>query len=127
MIKVIVAGAGGRMGERLISLIKESKTLQLVGAVEKKGHFAVGQDTGEIAGCGHLGVPIGDDLTAIAARADVLIEFTLPEATLSHLSIMAARAKAMVIGTTGLSPAQMIEVRDKTKMIPCVCSPNMSV
>ena len=127
MIKVIVAGAGGRMGERLVRLIKESKTLQLAGALEKKGHFAIGQDAGEIAGCGRLGIPISDDLTAIAAHADVLIEFTLPEATLSHLSIVAERTKAAVIGTTGLSPLQVAEVQDKAKRIPCVFSPNMSV
>jgi 4-hydroxy-tetrahydrodipicolinate reductase len=127
MIKVVVAGAGGRMGGRLVSLIKESKTLELAGAIEKKGHPAVGQDAGQVAGCGPLAIPISDDLSAIADRADVLIEFTAPEATLAHLDIMAARKKAAVIGTTGLSSRQMDEVRTKTKSIPCVFAPNMSV
>jgi 4-hydroxy-tetrahydrodipicolinate reductase len=127
MIKVIVAGAGGRMGGRLVSLLKESKNLQLVGAVEKKGHAAVGQDAGEIAGCGKLGIRISDDLSSVAGAADVLIEFTSPEATLEHLSVMANRKKAMVIGTTGLSPDQVGELRSMAKMIPCVFAPNMSV
>jgi 4-hydroxy-tetrahydrodipicolinate reductase len=127
MVKVIVAGAGGRMGGRLVSLIQESDTHQCVGAIEKKGHPAVGQDAGEVAGCGRVGVPVTDDLAALAERADVLIDFTTPDATLAHLDIMAGRRKAMVIGTTGLSPAQVAALRTTAKPIPCVFSPNMSV
>jgi len=127
MVKVIVAGAGGRMGGRLISLIKESKSFQLVGAVEKKGHAAVGHDAGEVAGCGKLSIPVSDDLTSLASGADVLIEFTSPEATLAHVEIMASRKKAMVIGTTGLSAEQVSELKTKAKAIPCVLAPNMSV
>jgi 4-hydroxy-tetrahydrodipicolinate reductase len=127
MTKVIVAGAGGRMGGRLVSLVKESKMLQLTGALEKKGHAAVGHDAGEVAGCGKLGIPIGDDLTLLADRADVLIEFTSPEATLDHLGVMASKKKAMVIGTTGLSAEQIAELKAKAKTIPCVFAPNMSV
>ena len=62
-IKVIVAGAAGRMGARLISLIDESKTFQLTGAVERKGHDAIGQDVGELAGCARLGISLSDDVT----------------------------------------------------------------
>ena len=127
MVNVVVAGAGGRMGGRLVSLIKESSDLQLVGAVERKGHPAVGADAGEIAGCGRLGVVVAEDLTALADRADVLIDFTAPEATLANLHIMAARKKAMVIGTTGLSADQQADLKKTAKTIPCVFSPNMSV
>ena len=127
MIKAVVAGAGGRMGGRLVSLIKESSDLQLVGAVERKGHPAIGADAGEIAGCGRLGVTVTDDLTALADRADVLIDFTAPEATLVNLHIMAARKKAMVIGTTGLSADQQADLKKTAKTVPCVFSPNMSV
>src|SRR2546422_309010 len=108
-IKVVVTGAGGRMGTRLVSLIKESPNLELVGAVEGKGHPAVGVDAGETAGCGRLGVRGTDDLTALADRAEVLIEFTSPDATLKHLAIMADSRKAMVIGTTGFSAPQLGE------------------
>ncbi len=127
MVKVIVAGAGGRMGGRLVSLIHESDALELVGAVEKKGHPTIGHDAGEVAGCGKLSIPVSDDLTTLAGGADVLIEFTSPEATLEHLSVVAAKKKAMVIGTTGLSPAQVAALRTKARPIPCVFSPNMSV
>src|SRR2546429_8208438 len=110
MVKVIVTGAGGRMGTRLVSLIKETPNLQLVGAVEQKGHPAVGADAGETAGCGRLGVAVTDNLAALADRAQVLVEFTSPDATLMHLAIMAASRKAMVIGTTGFSAGQLAGV-----------------
>lgn len=127
MVKVVVAGAGGRMGGRLVSLINESAVLQLVGALERKGHLAVGEDAGEVAGCGRMGVPVTDDLTALADRAEVLIDFTSPEATLKNLRAMAERRKAMVIGTTGLTGDQLSELRVLAKFIPVVFSPNMSV
>jgi 4-hydroxy-tetrahydrodipicolinate reductase len=115
------------MGARLVSLIKECSDLQLVGALERKGHPAVGSDAGEVAGCGRAGVVVTDNLAALAERADVLIEFTAPDVTLMHLAIMAASRKAMVIGTTGLSAGQLVELQKTAKSIPCVFSPNMSV
>lgn len=126
-IKVIVAGAAGRMGARLISLIDESKTFQLTGAVERKGHDAIGQDVGELAGCARLGISLSDDVTAIAGAADVLIDFTAPEAVLANLHAMALHRKAMVIGTTGLSTPQLAELVTIARSVPCVFSPNMSV
>jgi 4-hydroxy-tetrahydrodipicolinate reductase len=127
MTNVIVAGAGGRMGGRLVALIMESSGLKLGGAVERKGHPAVGKDAGELAGCGRAGIAVSDDLTALVKGADVLIDFTAPDATLAHLRIMAAGKKAMVIGTTGLSADQQADLRKTAKTIPCVFSPNMSV
>lgn len=127
MVKVVVTGAGGRMGARLVSLIKESSELQLVGAVERKGHPAIGADAGDVAGCGRAGVVVTDNLAALAERADALIEFTAPDVTLMHLAIMAASRKAMVVGTTGFSAAQLVELRKLAETIPCVFSPNMSV
>src|SRR2546422_3936547 len=111
MVKVIVTGAGGRMGTRLVSLIKETPNLQLVGAVEQKGHPAVGADAGETAGCGRLGVAVTDNLAALADRAPVLVEFTSPDATLMHLAVMAASRKAMGIGATGVSAEPLAGAR----------------
>ena len=127
MVKVVVAGASGRMGGRLVSLVKESSDLQLVGAVERKGHQAIGADAGDIAGCGRIGVAVTDNLTALADRAEVLIDFTAPDVSLAHMAIMAAYRKTMVIGTTGLSAKQLAELQKLAKQIPCVFSPNMSV
>jgi 4-hydroxy-tetrahydrodipicolinate reductase len=127
MVKVIVTGAGGRMGARLVSLIKESSDLQLVGAVERKGHPAIGSDAGDVAGCGRMGVAVTDNLTALAGHAEVLLDFTKPDVSLAHMEIMAAYRKAMVVGTTGLSARQLAELQKLAKQIPCVYSPNMSV
>ncbi len=126
-INVVVTGAAGRMGARLIALIGESSQFKLAGAVERKGHPSIGTDAGEAAGCARTGVSVTDDLSSVAARADVLIEFTAPPVTLAHLAVMAERRKAVVIGTTGLSAEQAAEVKKAAKAIPCVFSPNMSV
>ncbi|TLY40061.1 MAG: 4-hydroxy-tetrahydrodipicolinate reductase [Nitrospirae bacterium] len=127
MIKVIVAGAAGRMGARLVSLLKESAALTLVGAVESKGHLTVGEDVGEVAGCGHIGIVIRDDLSAAMERGEVVIDFSTPEATLEHLRIVVQHRRPMVIGTTGFSAPELAELKALVKPIPCVLSPNMSV
>ena len=87
MINVIVAGAAGRMGCRLVALIKDSTVLTLAGAIEGKGHHALGDDAGETAGCGHAGLPITEDCGALLDRGEVVIDFSDPEATLQHLQI----------------------------------------
>ncbi len=127
MIKVVVAGAAGRMGCRLVSLVRDSTALTLGGALEGKSHHALGEDAGETAGSGHAGVPITDDLAALMERGEVVIDFSSPQATLEHLRIVAQHRRAMVIGTTGFSASELEEVRSLARQVPCVVSPNMSV
>jgi 4-hydroxy-tetrahydrodipicolinate reductase len=127
MIAVVVVGAAGRMGCRLVSLIKESANLTLAGALEVQGHPAIGKDAGEIAGAGYAGVPITDDLSSLMERGDVIIDFSAPESTLAHLRIATQHGRAMVIGTTGFSASQREELVSLASLIPCVWSPNMSV
>lgn len=127
MKKVIVAGAAGRMGSRLVALIKESDTFSLAGAVEGRGHPAIGQDAGETAGCGRTGVPIADDLVAQLDHGEVVIDFSTPSATLAHLQAVAQHRRAMVIGTTGFSGTETEELKRLAREVPCVFAPNMSV
>lgn len=127
MINVIVAGAAGRMGCRLVALIRDSTVLTLSGAIEGKGHHALGKDAGETAGCGHAGVPITDDFTALLDRGEVVIDFSAPDATLHHLRATAIHRRAMVIGTTGFSTPQLAELESLASQAPFVLSPNMSV
>lgn len=127
MIKVIVAGAAGRMGCRLVSLIKDSTALMLAGALEGKGNPALSEDAGEIAGSGHAGIPITDDLATLLERGEVVIDFSSPEATLAHMQTAVTYRRAMVIGTTGFSGPALDELKLLAKQIPCVFSPNMSV
>src|SRR5262249_31975320 len=123
MIKVIIAGAAGRMGTRLVALLKESTTLTLAGAIEGKGHQALGEDAGEIAGCGKTGIRITEDLTALLKEGEVVIDFSAPDATLNHLRAASQHRRAMVIRTTGLSASEFEELRSVNRHIPCVGSP----
>lgn len=127
MIRVIVTGAAGRMGKRLISLIHEHKGFQLVGATEMSDHPLLGHDAGEVAGCGHLGIPIQDTLESCLARAEVIIDFTSPSATLRHLRQAVNAQRAMVIGTTGFTESERHTLEHLASSIPCVAAPNMSV
>jgi 4-hydroxy-tetrahydrodipicolinate reductase len=127
MINVIVAGAAGRMGCRLVALIRDSTALTLSGAIEGKSHRALGSDAGETAGCGHAGIPITDDFLSLLDRGEVIIDFSSPEATIHHLRAAAKHRRAMVIGTTGFSASQLQELQSLASQAPCVLSPNMSV
>ncbi|HEV8306950.1 MAG TPA: 4-hydroxy-tetrahydrodipicolinate reductase [Methylomirabilota bacterium] len=127
MIELVVAGAAGRMGGRIIALARESPDLRVVAAFERPEHPAVGRDAGEVAGGGPLGVLIGADPVPVLARGRVLVEFTTPEASLEHLRIAADRGARAVIGTTGLKSAQLDEIKALAGRTAVLLSPNMSV
>jgi 4-hydroxy-tetrahydrodipicolinate reductase len=127
VIRTIVCGAAGRMGGRIVALMQGTGDLVLAGAVERTGHPAVGKDVGEVAGIGAIGVPAVDDLRAVIGRGQAVIDFTAPEAAMLNLGIAAQARVPMVIGTTGLSAADLSRARGLTATIPCVLAPNMSV
>jgi 4-hydroxy-tetrahydrodipicolinate reductase len=126
-VRVAVAGASGKMGGRRVHLIHESSDLELAGGLERPGHPALGRDVGEVVGLGMAGVPLGDDLKALVAKIELLFEFTMPEASLEHLRIMADHGKPMVMGTTGFTPVQLTEIRDLARRMPLFMAPNMSL
>jgi len=115
------------MGCRLVALLKESASLRLAGAIEGDKHPTLGQDAGEIAACGRMGVAITDDLSSLLDRGEVVIDFSSPHATLEHFRIVAHHRRAMVIGTTGFSASDIKQIHELTGVVPCVLSPNMSV
>ncbi len=117
-MKVAIAGAGGRMGRTLIESVLADRELQLAAVLDAAGSPALGQAVG--------GLKITADLGLLAA-ADVLIDFTRPEGTLAHLDACVKQGKAMVIGTTGFSPAQLEVVRAGALRVPVVMSPNFAV
>jgi 4-hydroxy-tetrahydrodipicolinate reductase len=127
MIELVVAGAAGRMGGRIITLARQSADLAVVGALERPGHPALGRDAGEVAGASRLGVPVTADPAAVLIRDRVLVEFTAPEATLEHLRVAAAQGTRAVVGTTGLGPALEAELRGLAARTAILYSPNMSV
>ena len=127
MADVVVAGAAGRMGSRLVALLAGEADLRLVGALEAAGHPAVGRDAGEVAGSGRAGVAIDADPERVLAAGRILIEFSVPEATLGHLRLVAQRGGRAVIGTTGFSAAERAEVEALARDAAIMLSPNMSV
>jgi len=124
---VVVAGAAGRMGSRIVACLAEAPELRLVAALEAAGHAAVGRDAGEVAGVGKTGVSIDADAARAITAGRVLVEFSMPEATLAHLQLVAAQGARAVIGTTGFSPAQREEIAILAKRAAIMMAPNMSV
>jgi 4-hydroxy-tetrahydrodipicolinate reductase len=126
-IGLVVAGAAGRMGCRVLACLAEAPDLRLVGAVEAPGHRAVGRDAGEVAGLGRLGVAVIDDLKAVLAPDRILVEFSTPEASLAHLRAVAEAGARAVIGTTGFSPAAREEIAALGRHAAILVAPNMSL
>jgi 4-hydroxy-tetrahydrodipicolinate reductase len=126
MINAIVAGAAGRMGKRLVAAVAGAEGFTLKGATERPDHPAIGADAGLSAGIGELGVQISADLTPLLKGADVIIEFTTPEATIQNLEKAASAGKAVVIGTTGLTQDERQRVEELAQKIPVLLAPNMS-
>jgi 4-hydroxy-tetrahydrodipicolinate reductase len=125
-MKIGVVGATGRMGQMLVRQIHQTDGCTLVGAVNRPTAAERGKDIGEIAGVGKLGVPLGDDASALFKAADVVIDFTVPAATLAHLKLAAAHGCNMVIGTTGLTAEHDAAIAEAAKKAVIMQAPNMS-
>ncbi len=127
MIKAIVAGAAGRMGGRIIHMIRHSQEVTLAAAFEHPDHPQVNQDAGQVAGLGTIGVNIAKSLKEVIELGEVLIDFTTPESTLENMRLASSRDLSMVVGTTGITGDNLKEATKLTKRIRCVMAPNMSV
>jgi len=127
MTRIAITGAAGRMGRSLIEAVHNTEGLELTVALEHPGSTLLGSDAGDLAGLGRLGVVLGADLAAVSGEFDVLIDFTRPEPTLANLAICRSAGRRMVIGTTGFSEAQKLEIAAAANDIGVVFAPNMSV
>ena len=125
--RIAVAGAAGRMGRAILTLALQDKSLQISGALEQKGSSTLGEDLGSLLGVKNLSVSITDQPAKAVSGADVLIDFTHPSATTSHLDAVLQAKKTYVLGTTGLDEKIMEKIRAAGKSIAIVQSPNMSV
>jgi 4-hydroxy-tetrahydrodipicolinate reductase len=123
-LKLMVVGAAGRMGRRIVALAEESGRFNIVGAIDKADHPDVGKDAGMLAGIARLDVPLG---SSWPARAEVAIDFSVPEAADNTLDNCSARAIPLVMGTTGLGDAQRKAMQAAARKIPIVYATNMSV
>ena len=124
--KIAVAGASGRMGQMLIDAIRAADDCSLAGAIDMEGNPSVGRDAGAQSGK-PVGLLITSDLRAGLQPSDVLIDFTRPEGTLTHLQVCRELGVSAVIGTTGFTDAQKAEIATIARDIAIVLAPNMSV
>ncbi|HGG63626.1 MAG TPA: 4-hydroxy-tetrahydrodipicolinate reductase, partial [Rhodobacteraceae bacterium] len=124
---VVVNGVSGRMGQMLVKLVSENKAMQLVGALERSGHDWIGQDVGVAMGGAEIGVKVSDDPLEVMAKAQAVIDFTVPAATVA-MAELAAQARAVhVIGTTGLSDDDLAKIKAASRHAVVVRAGNMSL
>lgn len=126
-MRLVVVGAGGRMGRALIHAIFEAEGVVLAAAVEREGSPFLGQDAGELAGVGSLGVRIADDPLAAFADADGVLDFTTPAATVEFAGYAAQARIVHVIGTTGCSTQEDAKIAAAARHATIIKSGNMSV
>ena len=125
-IRIVVAGAAGRMGRTLVRIITEIKGCVVSGAFEMKGHPLLGQDAGTLAGVGELGVPLTDDPLAVIAKADALVDFTGAKSSV-ELAGLAAQARIVdVIGSTGFTPEDDAKIAAAARHAVIIKSGNFS-
>jgi 4-hydroxy-tetrahydrodipicolinate reductase len=124
---MIVSGASGRMGSRIITLSKGLDNFTLTGAMERRDHEHLGRDIGDVIGIGTTGVHITDSIAELIERADVLIDFSSPSATIACLKSLSGNPVPVVIGTTGFSRDEADHIKLYAQNTPCVFAPNMSV
>jgi len=118
MIKLGIAGVCGKMGKRIYDLASHDKDFEIALALEKKGTPVIGKELGKVK------VSSSPDGLFLV---DVFVDFTIPEGTEANLDYVARYKKALVLGTTGLSEAQIKKVEDISKVVPVVFSPNMAI
>jgi 4-hydroxy-tetrahydrodipicolinate reductase len=126
-MRLIVAGAGGRMGRTLIHAIAATDGATLVGAVDAPGSAVIGRDAGELAGLGSNGVKVAADVAPLLANAEGLLDFTVPAATLALAELAAKAGIAHIIGTTGLGAEDDKLIAQAAKRAVIVKSGNMSM
>lgn len=126
-MRLIVAGAGGRMGRALIRAIAETEGVVLAGALEAPGSDLLGKDAGLLAGLSGNGVEVSGDLWTMSKDADGILDFTVPAATIANVAIAAQRGIVHVIGTTGLSASDNAVIKSVTSQAIVVQSGNMSL
>ncbi|HCT40255.1 MAG TPA: 4-hydroxy-tetrahydrodipicolinate reductase [Moraxellaceae bacterium] len=127
MTRIAISGVGGRMGRALVQAVCAQEGATLAAAIERPGSSLLGADAGELAGVGALGIAVTDSLVAAVNDFDVLIDFTIPAATIANLEVCQQHGKRIVIGTTGLDEAQKALVQAAAARTGVVYSGNYSI
>ena len=124
VIRVGVNGAGGRMGRRIVALTHADPALEVTAAVDAEASGLVGQDVGELAGIGAIGVAVS---TTLAENVDVVIDFSTPKGLSNIATACHERSIALVAATTGLEPEQQTVVDSVAEVAGLIVAPNMSL
>ncbi|MBS0205569.1 MAG: 4-hydroxy-tetrahydrodipicolinate reductase [Planctomycetes bacterium] len=124
VLKIGVNGAAGRMGQRVVALASADADLKVAAAYESASSSRLGQDAGELAGVGKLGVPVS---SSIVEHMDVIIDFSTPEGCMTILKECAARGIPLVVATTGLTAHQKRLVEEASQTAPILMAPSMSL
>jgi 4-hydroxy-tetrahydrodipicolinate reductase len=122
-MKIAVHGAAGRMGQRVTALASQNPRYEIVAALESANHPALGKDAGLLAAVGEIDVPLG---VVGESDADVVIDFSVPDAAIAVVAHCLESMKPLVIATTGLDAEQQQFVRKAAQKIPIVWAPSMS-
>jgi 4-hydroxy-tetrahydrodipicolinate reductase len=125
--RIAIHGAAGRMGRAVIQAALATQGLKLVAAIDRKDNAELGEDVASVVGQAPIGVSVGYVIDPAAEPFEVLVDFTQPEATLSALELCRTHKKAMVIGTTGFTPAQRNKIEDAAREIPICTAANFSI
>ncbi len=122
-LKLAIHGAAGRMGQRLIALASAVADYKVVAALESATHPLLGQDAGTLAGVGEIGVPLA---VVGESAADVVIDFSVPDAAVAAVAHCLEFHKPVVVATTGFDESQDLFLRKVAETIPIVWAPSMS-
>src|SRR5688572_10436816 len=122
-IKLAIHGAAGRMGQRVTALASADSRFNIVAALESANHPKLGQDAGVIAGVGELGVPLA---VVGESAADVVIDFSVPDAAIAVVEHCLKFKQPLVIATTGFEDQQREFIRRSAERLPIVFAPSMS-
>jgi len=124
---IVINGVSGRMGQMLVKLVNESKVMRLVGALERADHEWLGRDVGTALGGVQMGVLVTDDALGAMAKAQAVIDFTTPAATIAMVELAAQARAVHVIGTTGLTDDDLVKLQAAARHAVIVRAGNMSL
>lgn len=124
---LVVAGVSGRMGRMLAATVQASDAARLVGAVEREGHPWIGRDLGEATGGPAIGLTVTDDPVEAIARAQGILDFTSPDATVGFAELAAQARAVHVVGTTGLEARHLARLKAAARHAPIIRAGNMSL
>ncbi len=125
-LKVVIAGCSGRMGHALLECVFSNADLILHGALDRAGNPQLGRDAGEQQGK-KSGIKVTDNIDDALKGADILVDFTRPEASLMYLAACQKHHVKMIIGTTGFNAEEKLQIEVASKNIAIVFAPNTSV